>query len=153
MLWGRLFQSVRFVRLGWNTAALAWHCAVACDGDSGGVVVLTQLKEYAMKRLILASALSAVALSASALEIGAPYEQLNIDRQLPNIEFAPVAPYVAGSRAPFEQLAIDRALPNLPVQNAQFAQVAGSTRSGASAGGDVPAKSPWAHHWNFIAPP
>jgi len=105
-----------------------------------------------MKRLILASALSAVALSASAVEIGAPYEQLNIDRQLPNIEFAPVEPYVADSRAPFEQLAIDRALPNLPVQNAQFAAVAGSTQSDASAGGGVSAQSPWANDWNFIAP-
>ena len=105
-----------------------------------------------MKRLILASALSAVALSASALEIGKPFEQLDIDRALPNIEFAPVAPYVADSRAPFEQLAIDRALPNLPGQNAQFAEVAGSTRSDASAGGGVAAKSPWANDWNFIAP-
>src|ERR1051326_7888535 len=87
-----------------------------------------------MKRLILASALSAVALSASAVEIGAPYEQLNIDRQLPNIEFAPVEPYVADSRAPFEQLAMDRALPNLPVQNTQVAEVGSSTRSDASAG-------------------
>src|ERR1051326_2083390 len=84
-----------------------------------------------MKRLILASALSAVALSASAVEIGAPYEQLNIDRQLPNIEFAPVEPYVADSRAPFEQLAIDRALPNPPVQNAQVAGVGSSTPAGA----------------------
>src|ERR1041384_6481489 len=67
-----------------------------------------------MKRLILASALSAFALSASAVEIGAPYEQLNIDRQLPNIEFAPVEPYVAASRAPFEQPALHRALPGPP---------------------------------------
>ena len=105
-----------------------------------------------MKRLILASALSAVAFSASALEIGKPFEQIDLDRALPNIEFAPVAPYVADSRAPFEQLAIDRALPNLPVQNAQFAEVAGSTRSDASAGGETSAKSPWANDYNFIAP-
>ena len=104
-----------------------------------------------MKRLILASALSAFALSASAVEIGAPYEQLNIDRQLPNIEFAPVEPYVADSRAPFEQLAIDRALPNLPVQNTQVAEVGSSTRSDASTG-ETSAQSPWAHDWNFIAP-
>ncbi len=105
-----------------------------------------------MKRLILASALSAVAFSASALEIGKPFEQLDLDRALPNIEFAPVEQYVADSRAPFEELAIDRALPNLPVQNAQFAEVGGSTRSDASAGGGVSAKSPWANDYNFIAP-
>ena len=105
-----------------------------------------------MKRLILASALSAVALSASALEIGKPFEELDLDRALPNIEFAPVEQHAADSRAPFEELAIDRALPNLPVQNAQFAEVAGSTQSDASAGGGVSAKSPWANDYNFIAP-
>jgi hypothetical protein len=105
-----------------------------------------------MKRLILASALSAVALSASALEIGKPYEELDLERALPNIEFAPVEQYVANSRAPYEELAIERALPNLPVQNAQFAEVAGSTQSDASAGGGVSAKSPWANDYSFIAP-
>jgi hypothetical protein len=39
--------------------------------------------------LIATLSLSAVALSASALEIGKPFEQLDIDRALPNIEFAP----------------------------------------------------------------
>jgi hypothetical protein len=107
-----------------------------------------------MKRLITAVALSAVALSASAFEVGAPYEQLNVDRALPNIEFVPVAPYVAGSRAPFEQLAIDRALPNLPSRNAQFAAAAGATRSDASAAAEATTESasPWVNDWNFIAP-
>jgi hypothetical protein len=38
-----------------------------------------------MKRLIAAVALSSVALSAFALEIGKPYEELAIERALPNI--------------------------------------------------------------------
>ena len=38
-----------------------------------------------MKRLIAAVALSSVALSASALEIGKPYEELVIERALPSI--------------------------------------------------------------------
>jgi hypothetical protein len=38
-----------------------------------------------MKRLIVAVGLSVIAFSASALEIGAPFEQLNIDRALPNL--------------------------------------------------------------------
>lgn len=112
-----------------------------------------------MKRLIAAVGLSAVALSASALEVGPPFEQINLDRALPNIEFAPVEPYVAGSRAPFEQLAIDRALPNLPSRNVQFAEsAAGGTRSDASVGAEASAEaearaeSPWANDWNFIAP-
>jgi hypothetical protein len=108
-----------------------------------------------MKRLIAALGLTAVALSASALEVGPPFEQLNLDRALPNIEFAPVEPYVADSRAPFEQLAIDRALPNLPSRNVQFAEsAAGGTRTDASVGAEAPtsAESPWANDWNFIAP-
>jgi len=107
-----------------------------------------------MKRLIAAVALTSVALSASALEIGKPFEQLDLDRALPNIEFAPVEAYVADSRAPYEQLVIDRALPNLAGQKAQFAEAAGagSTRSDASSGVEVSAVSPWANDWNFIAP-
>jgi hypothetical protein len=85
-----------------------------------------------MKRLIAAAALSSVAFSAFALETGKPFEQLDLDRALPNIEFAPVA----------------------ASQKAQFAEAAGagSTRSDASSGGEVPAESPWANDYNFIAP-
>ena len=75
-----------------------------------------------MKRLLAAVSLSAVAFSASALEIGKPFEQLYIDRALPNIEFAPVVGHVATARAPFEQLSIDRALPNVPSRNAEYAE-------------------------------
>jgi hypothetical protein len=103
-----------------------------------------------MKRLITALSLSAVAFSASALEIGKPYEQLDVDRALPNIEFAPVQEYVATSRAPFEQLNIDRALPNLPEQNVQYAGRDTGTKSDAY--GHVETSSPWANDWNFIAP-
>jgi hypothetical protein len=108
-----------------------------------------------MKRLIAALGLTAVALSASALEYGPPFEQLNVDRALPQIEFAPVEPYAADSSAPFEQLAIDRALPNLPGQAVQYAETAGagSTRSDATVNGETPAESsPWANDHNFIAP-
>jgi len=108
-----------------------------------------------MKRLIAAIGLSAFAWSASALEVGPPFEQLNLDRALPNIEFASVEPYVADSRAPFEQLVIDRALPTLPSRNMQFAEsAAGGTRTDASSATEAPApaESPWANDWNFIAP-
>jgi hypothetical protein len=108
-----------------------------------------------MKRLITAFGLTAVALSASALEFGPPYEQLNVDRALPQIEFAAVAPYVADSSAPFEQLAIDRALPNLPARSTQYAEAAtGGTRSDASigAGAEADGDLPWANDHNFIAP-
>lgn len=92
-----------------------------------------------MKRLITAISLSAVAFSASAIEIGKPFEQLAVDRALPNIEFAPVEQSaVATTRAPFEQLVIDRALPNLPSRNDAYAQ--------------VEASSVWANDRNFVAP-
>jgi hypothetical protein len=108
-----------------------------------------------MKRLITALGLSALAFSASALEIGKPFEQLDLDRALPNIEFAPVEPYVAGSRAPFEQLSIDRALPDLPGRAGQYASAGGarvaSLGAGAEADGDTPFGQPFAHDWSFIA--
>jgi len=94
-----------------------------------------------MKRLIAAVALGSLAFSASALEIGKPFEQLDLDRALPNIEFAPARDYVAGKNAPYEQLAIDRTLPN----------IAGHADT-ASTGGTQMAQSPWANDWNFIAP-
>ena len=103
-----------------------------------------------MKRLITALSLSAVAFSASALEIGKPFEQLDLDRALPNIEFAPVGEYVVTSRAPFEQLVIDRTLPNLPSQNVQYAERDTGTKSDAY--GHVEASSSWANDQNFIAP-
>jgi len=107
-----------------------------------------------MKRLIVALGVSAFAVSAHAFEVTAPFDQLQIDRALPQIEFAPVEPYVADGRAPFEQLALDRALPNLPSQNVQVADgsSAGNTRSDASTGSEMAARSPWANDYHFIAP-
>ena len=74
-------------------------------------------------------------------EIGKPYEDLDIDRALPNIAFAPVEAYVANSRAPYEDLVIDRALPS-------FAGQADT----ASTGSTQSAQSPWTNDYNFIAP-
>ena len=47
-----------------------------------------------MKRLILAAS---IAVSSTAFaDSGKPFEQLDLDRALPQIEFAPVEAYVAG---------------------------------------------------------
>ena len=107
-----------------------------------------------MKRLIAALSLSAVALSASALEVGKPFEQLDLDRALPNIEFAPVEPYVADSRAPFEQLTLDRTLPNIsfPSSNVQFAESEHAGTRIDAYGHAESTQSPFANDWNFIAP-
>jgi len=104
-----------------------------------------------MKRCLIAIALAALASPALALEVGPPFEQNELDRQLPDIQFAPVAPYVADARAPYEQLVIDRMLPNLPSRNVQYAERDTGTRTDAY--GHVEASSPWANDWYFIAPP
>jgi hypothetical protein len=53
-------------------------------------------------------------------------------------------------RAPFEQLAIDRALPNLPSRDVQYAERDTGTRNDAY--GHVETSSPRANDWKFIAP-
>jgi hypothetical protein len=117
-----------------------------------------------MKRHIVAIALALAAAPALALEVGAPYDQSMVDRQLPNIEFPAVEAYVADERAPYDQLAIDRALPNLQIERTQVADSAsyGSTRSDVEiASGEVVrnanngsglATGPWANDYHFIAP-
>jgi hypothetical protein len=116
-----------------------------------------------MKRHIVAVALAVLAVPALAVETGAPYDQSQIDRQLPNIEFAPVQARAADARAPYDQLAVDRALPNLPAQSTQYAQAAGagSTRSDVEissgeaasvSAGTGWATGPWANDYHFIAP-
>jgi len=105
-----------------------------------------------MKRALIAVAVALLASPALALEVGSPFEQAELDRMLPDIQFAPVKPYTPDARAPYEQLVIDRALPDLPERATQFAGAAGETRTDAGPDG-APAESPWAHDWNFIAPP
>jgi hypothetical protein len=70
-------------------------------------------KERIMNRYIIAVAVAVFSSSALALEVGLPFEQTQLDRELPNIQFAPVTPYVADSRAPYEQLVVDRMLPDI----------------------------------------
>jgi hypothetical protein len=103
-----------------------------------------------MKRTLIAVAVALLASPALALEVGPPFEQNELDRTLPNIQFAPVEPYVADARAPYEQLVIDRTLPNLPSRNVQYAERDTGTRTDAY--GHVETSSPWANDWNFIAP-
>lgn len=66
-----------------------------------------------MNRYVIAVAVAVFSSSALALEVGPPFEQTQLDRELPNIQFAPVKPYVADGRAPYEQLVVDRALPDI----------------------------------------
>jgi opacity protein-like surface antigen len=109
-----------------------------------------------MKRFIAAVSLAVLASSAVAAEVGKPFEQIDIDRALPNLPGrAPSATvYPFGGSAPYEQLAVDRALPNIPDNGrTQFAATAGDTRSDAEIATDRDAVSPWANDPHFIAPP
>ena len=101
-----------------------------------------------MKRLILTAS---IALSTAAVaDNGKPFEQTELDRAQPQIEFAAVGPYVVGSNAPHEELVIDRMLPKLPEQAVRYAEVDGGSRVDASS---ESTESPWAKDHNFIAPP
>jgi len=66
-----------------------------------------------MNRVIIAVAVAVFSSSALALEVGPPFEQTQLDRELPDIRFAPVKAYAPGSRAPYEQLIVDRMLPEI----------------------------------------
>jgi hypothetical protein len=88
-------------------------------------------------------------------------ELVDVQRVLPNIPDRPNSPtvYPLGGSAPFEQLAIDRALPDLPDNRTQFAAVAGDTRSdleiatgNGAASTERSLESPWANDYNVIAP-
>lgn len=118
-----------------------------------------------MKRLIAAVSFAILATPALA-QGGKPYEQLDVDRALPNISVpaASETRYPFNGSAPYEQLAVDRALPNLNVgeERNQFAASSGDTRSDRdiaveaeeveSTGTSGLATGPWANDHNFIAP-
>ena len=99
-----------------------------------------------MKRIITAALLAALAAPAFAVEIGAPYEQTQVDRQLPNVQ-DPVVAGQASSSSTYEEYKIDTALPNVndPVVTPRT-QVAGPV---TELGSQEPA---FANDFNFIAP-
>jgi hypothetical protein len=109
-----------------------------------------------MKRLIAALSFAVLATSVLA-DTGKPFEQLDLDRALPNIPVraAGAVEYPVGGSAPYEQVAVDRALPDLPLKPAEPSQVAASgTRSDREIAVEVNGgQSPWANDHNFIAAP
>lgn len=106
-----------------------------------------------MKRLIAAVSFAVLATPAFA-DNGKPFEQLDLDRALPNIPEVAVSStqYPFGASAPYEQVEVDRALPNLPMERSRVA-ASDSTRSDIELSTDSPEESPWAKDHNFIAPP
>jgi hypothetical protein len=61
-------------------------------------------------------------------------------------------PAFADAGKPFEQLDVDRALPNLVERPTVYAAASGDTRSDASIATDVSSGSVWANDHNVVAP-
>jgi len=106
-----------------------------------------------MKRLIAALSFAVLATPAFA-DNGKPFEQLDLDRALPNIPEVAVRPteYPFGGSAPYGQVEVDRALPNLPMERSRVA-ASDTTRSDIELSTDAVQESPWAKDFHFIAPP
>jgi hypothetical protein len=114
-----------------------------------------------MKRFIAALSLS-IATTAALAQTGKPFEQLDIDRALPNIPESAeiVTGYPLGGGAPYEQLLVDRAMPGIVVNEpTRLAAASSETRSDAEIAVDEETavegeatESPFANDWNFIAP-
>jgi hypothetical protein len=95
-------------------------------------------------------------------QAGKPFEQLDINRALPNIpqSTASATAYPLGGSAPYEQLLVDRAAPDVDVQKpTRLAAAPSETRSDAeiavnetTAAEGRATESPFANDWNFVAP-
>ena len=108
-----------------------------------------------MKRFIAVLSL-ALASTGALAQTGKPFEQLDIDRALPNIPEREVSAtvYPFGGSAPYEQIAVDRALPNIVVgERTQFAAVQGDTRSDAEIAVEETTSYSFANDPHFVAPP
>jgi hypothetical protein len=88
-----------------------------------------------MKRLITAVSFAVLAVPALA-QNGKPFEQLDLERALPEVQIAADEARSVDSRSlPYEQAQVDRELPSFDTGRVHLA-----------------AESPWANDWNFIAP-
>jgi len=101
-----------------------------------------------MKRLIAAVSFAVIASPV----LATPFEQTELDRQLPNIAVSAASASIDSASAPFEQTQLDRGLPSLTVGNVRLAQYVGSTRSDRDIATEAAAGSAFANDYNFIAP-
>ena len=97
-----------------------------------------------MKRFIAAISLAMLAAPAFAADAGAPYEQLNVDRALPNLPERR-SPVAASGATRSER------------QSASNVQGASNLHNGSNVapnvnGGSIWATGPWANDHHFIAP-
>ena len=117
-----------------------------------------------MKRLIAAVSFAAFAVPSIAAEYGKPFEQLDLDRALPQVNIPAVESRSADTRSlPYEQAQVDRVLPSFGSSEApRLVASSGNTRSDVeiavqservdSTGRYSLATGPWANDHNFVAP-
>ena len=102
-----------------------------------------------MKRIIIAAASFAVLMPAAAVQIERPYEELDVERNLPELRTDQPRTDTQTTPERYEPKRVDRARAPGPTER-RFEQ------SGeASAGGEGPrlaARSPWAEDHHFVAP-
>lgn len=104
-----------------------------------------------MKRILAAVSLAVLAAPAFA-DSGAPFDQNELDRQLPSIAVARQADPYNVYGAPFEQNQFDRGLP-AEDDNVRLASAGGGTMSDGSMASDPDSgESPWTKDHNVISP-
>ncbi len=103
-----------------------------------------------MKRLLTAVSFAVLATPV----LATPFEQTELDRQLPAIEVSSsTGSYVADRSAPFEQTEFDRGLYNAGERRLLAGASSGETRSDREIATDAgAARSVWANDHNFISP-
>lgn len=106
-----------------------------------------------MKRLLTAVSFAVLATPVFA-DAGKPFEQTELDRQLPAVEVSSsTGSYVADGSAPFEQTEFDRGLSNAGERRLLASASSGETRSDREIATDAgAARSVWASDHNFISP-
>jgi hypothetical protein len=103
-----------------------------------------------MKRLIVAVAI-ALSTAPALADVGAPFEQNELDRALPALS-ENVAAYepISSERMPFEQSQLDRGSLGIPEQEQERVLVA--QMGGLSYKSGEESQSAWSTDHNFIAP-
>ncbi len=102
-----------------------------------------------MKRLISAVAFAVLATPVLA-DSGKPFEQLDVNRALPNVAERTVDRVQDAGSAPYEQLNINRALPELRGERSQTAS-SGNIRSDVEIATEAN-ESVFSDDHNFVAP-
>lgn len=99
-----------------------------------------------MKRLIAAVSFAVLASPV----LATPFEQTQLDRQLPQVVSPVAAPERSSASLPFEQTQFDRAVAG--EESRRYAQYAAATLSDRDIATDASAQSSFADDHNFIAP-